>query len=346
MYKYVVDTNVLYGIVFDDGAHCITENALDVLKGNIGIVTYGTLFEAFDRYRNQKDILQKILRFLNEHRFEVAGSSEKDDELFWTLLYSEKELSDIGLIALKKLLVIQTSDYVGRVLGQVLNAFAVLYMDMRLNKEDDAFNMYVRYAAFTTDGFAHFPVLVRDVLGEAFTASYTQEGSQKFYKIIRREFWGVIRSIETHYAVLAGKPAEFIEENDFSAELEKTTEKFDMQYNEKNYLNFVEEAAAQMAAGGKLFTSESDLFSNISYQQLTPLEIDFLRHCLQRLFVNRGKFNYNDIIDFMNLSTAFRYADGILTCDVDFKKMMNQFESIKDSSFYQNTIRISDYISK
>lgn len=88
------------------------------------------------------------------------------------------------------------------------------------------------------------------------------------------------------------------------------------------------------------------MFSNISYQQLTPLETDFLRHCLQRLFVNKGKFSYNDIIDFMNISAASRYADGILACDNDFKKMMGQFESIKDTSFYQDTLRISDYISK
>lgn len=137
MYKYVVDTNVLYGLAFNDEIHCITENAFNVLKGNIGIVTYGTLFEAFDRYRNQKESLQKILRLLNEHKFEVTGNSEKDDELFWTLMYGEKELSDIGLMTLKKLLIIQTSDYVSRVLGQILNAFAVLYMNMRLNKEDD-----------------------------------------------------------------------------------------------------------------------------------------------------------------------------------------------------------------
>lgn len=50
MYKYVVDTNVLYGLAFNDEIHCITENALNILKGNIGSVTYGTLFEAFDRY--------------------------------------------------------------------------------------------------------------------------------------------------------------------------------------------------------------------------------------------------------------------------------------------------------
>lgn len=345
MNRYVVDTNVLYGLAFKDEKHCNVENALTVLNRNRGIVTYGTLFEAFDRYKNQKENLLKILKFLSEYKFEVAGNSKKDNELFWTLIYNERELSDIGLMALKRLLVIQTSGYVSRVLGQILNAFAVLYMNMRLNKKDDAYNMYVRYSAFVTDGFAHFPILVRDILEKTFTISYTQEKTEKISSIVKREFWGVIRSIETHYASLAGKPVEFVEENDFTAELEKITEKFDMQYNETDYLDFVKRAKEELASGEKFFTSDNELFLNISYHELSPLETDFLKYCLQRLFVNQGKFDYNDIIDFMNISTASRYADGIMTCDRNFKKNMGKFESVIDSSLYQSTIKISDFIS-
>lgn len=345
MDRYVVDTNVLYGLVFSDEKHCNTENALNVLGGNTGIVTYGTLFEAFDRYKNQKEKIYKILRFLNEYKFEVVGNSEKDDELFWTLMYGEKELSDTELIKLKKLLIIQTSDYASRVLGQILNAFAVLYMNMRLNKEDDAYNRFISYSASITNGFAHFPQLIRDAFEKSFVKSYTQENSEKFSSIVRREFWGVIRSVEINYAALAGKPVEAIDENDYAAELEKVTEKFDKQYNESDYLDFVMEAHKQMASGEKFFTQESELLSNINYQKLTPLETDFLKHCLQRLFVNQGKFDYNDIIDFMNLSTASRYADGIMTCDKNFMKTIAKFESIKDSNLYQNTLRISDIIS-
>ena len=91
----MIDTNVLYGLVFNDG-HCKADNALDILNENIGIVTYGTLFETFDRYRNQKENLLAILKFINDHNFEVAGNSTKEDDLFWLLLYSEKELSDLG----------------------------------------------------------------------------------------------------------------------------------------------------------------------------------------------------------------------------------------------------------
>lgn len=44
MKKYVVDTNVLYDLVFKNGC-CNLDNTLNILTGNMGIVTYGTPFE-------------------------------------------------------------------------------------------------------------------------------------------------------------------------------------------------------------------------------------------------------------------------------------------------------------
>ena len=52
MKRYVVDTNILYGIVFKDG-RCNLEKALNILTENTGIVTYGTLFEAFDKHKER-----------------------------------------------------------------------------------------------------------------------------------------------------------------------------------------------------------------------------------------------------------------------------------------------------
>lgn len=161
MKRYVVDTNILYGIVFEDG-RCNLEKALNILTENTGIVTYGTLFEAFDKHKNKRDDLIAIIKFLDDYKFEVAGNSEKDNELFWILIYSEKELSDLGIMVLKGLLISQTSDYVCKVLGEVLKAFAVLYMNMKLNKTEDAYSMYVRYSALVTNDFSHFPLLVRN----------------------------------------------------------------------------------------------------------------------------------------------------------------------------------------
>lgn len=345
MKEYVIDTNVLYGIVFEDG-HGNLNNILNVLIGNIGIVTYGTLFEAFNRYKDKKEDLIKIIKFLDDYKFKVAGNSKKDDELFWKLIYSEKELSDLGLMALKRLLISQTSDYVSRVLGEILKAFAVLYMNMKLNKEEDAYSMYVRYSAKLTDDFSHFSLLARNKFEEQFLVSYTQDNSKKFSEIVQREFWGIIRSIETHYNTLSEKVPEYIEENDFSEELKRVTEEFDKRYCEHDYLAFIQETHVQMKNNIKIFSDDNDIFSVIDYQELSPLEKDFLNYCIQRLLINQGKFKYNDIIDFMNLSTAFRYGDGLMTLDKPFlTKTVSSFSCMVDSTFLQTSLELMETIS-
>ncbi len=345
MKKYVVDTNVLYGLVFKDG-HCNLDNTLNILTGNTGIVTYGTLFEAFNRYKDNKDDLLAILKFLDDYKFEVAGNSKKDSELFWKLIYSEKELSDLGRMALKGVLISQTSDYVVRVLGEIFKAFAVLYMNMKLNKAEDAYSMYIRYLAMVTNNFSHLPLLVRNRFEDQFLLSYTQDNSKKFSAIVQREFWGIIRSIETHYKTLSEKTPEYIEENDFSEELKRVTEEFDKKYCENDYLTFIQEAHMQMKNSEKMFSDDNDIFSVIDYQELSPLEKDFLNYCIQRLLINQGKFKYNDIIDFMNLSTAFRYADGLMTLDKPFlTKALSNFSCMVNSAFLQTSLELMDFIS-
>lgn len=345
MKKYVVDTNVLYGLVFKDG-RCNIDNTLNILTGNTGIVTYGTLFEAFNRYKDKKDNLIAILKFLDDYKFEVAGNSKKDDELFWKLIYSEKELSDLGLMTLKRLLISQTSDYVGRVLGEIFKAFAVLYVNMKLNKTEDAYSMYVRYSAIVTDNFSHLPLLVRNRFEGQFLVSYTQDNSKKFSTIVQREFWGIIRSIETHYKTLSEKAPEYLEENDFCQELKRVTEEFDKKYCESDYLAFIQEAHTQMKNNEKMFSDDNDIFSVIDYQALSPLEKDFLNYCIQRLLINQGKFKYNDIIDFMNLSTAFQYADGLMTLDKPFlTKTVPNFNCMTNSVFLQTSLGLLETIS-
>ncbi len=345
MKKYVIDTNVLYGIVFKDG-RCNLDNALKILTENMGIVTYGTLFEAFDRYKDNKDDLIAILKFLDDYKFEVAGNSKKDNELFWKLIYSEKELSDLGLMVLKGLLISQTSDYVGRVLGEIFKAFAVLYMNMKLNKTEDAYSMYVRYSALVTNNFSHFPLLVRNRFQDQFLVSYTQDNSKKFSAIVQREFWGIIKSIETYYKILSEKAPEYIKENNFSEELKRVTEEFDKKYCESDYLTFIQEVHMQMKNSNKMFTDDNDIFSVIDYQELSILEKDFLNYCIQRLLINQGKFKYNDIIDFMNLSTAFRYADGLMTLDKPFlTKTLSNFNCMGNSVFLRTSLRLTEFIS-
>lgn len=345
MKKYVMDTNVLIGILFEQN-RCNINKTLNVLRENTGIVTYGTLFEVFNRRKDKREDLVAILKFLNDYKIEVAGNSKKDDELFWKLVYSEKELPDLGLMALKRLLIVQTSDYVCRVLGEILKAFAVLYMNMRLNKAEDAYSMYVRYSAIVTEDFSHFPLLVRNRFEGQFLVSYTQDNSKKFSALVQREFWGIIRSIETHYETLSEKAPEYIEENDFSEELKRITEEFDKKYCESDYLTFIQKAHAQMKNSEKMFSDDNDIFLVIDYQPLDPLEKDFLNYCIQRLLINQGKFKYNDIIDFMNLSTAFRYADGLMTLDKPFlTKTVSNFSCMVNSDFLETTLKLLETIT-
>ena len=117
-------------------------------------------------------------------------------------------------------------------------------------------------------------------------------------------------------------------------------------YCERDYLAFIQEAHAQIKNSEKMFSDDNDIFSVIDYQALSPLEKDFLNYCIQRLLINQGKFKYNDIIDFMNLSTAFRYADGLMTLDKPFlTKTVSNFSCMDNSTFLQTSLGLMGTIS-
>ena len=197
-----------------------------------------------------------------------------------------------------------------------------------------------------TNDFSHFPLLVRNRFQNHFFVSYTQDNSKKFSAIVQREFWGIIRSIETHYMTLSEKEPEYIKENDFSKELKRVTEEFDKKYSENDYLTFIRETHMQMGSSERMFSNDKDIFSVIDYQKLSPLEKNFFNYCIQSLLINQGKFKYNDIIDFMNLSTAFQYADGLLTLDKSFlKKALLNFSCMANSTFLQNSLELTEFIS-
>ena len=109
---------------------------------------------------------------------------------------------------------------------------------------------------------------------------------------------------------------------------------------------FIQNAYEQIKNGEKNFSDDNDIFSLIDYQALDSLERDFLNYCIRRLLLNRGKFKYNDIIDYMNLSTAFRYADGLLTLDKPFlTKTVSKFSCMNNSSFLQTSLELIERIS-
>lgn len=347
MKKYVIDTNVLYGIIFDDG-RCNVSRVLELLNENVGIITYATLFEAFNKFKSDKAYIYDIMKILTRYKIEVADivENKEDKELFGQLVYKETELSEKEIDDLGELLNKQVCKYVSRFLGQLMNSFAFMYTKMKLNKEDDAYNAYVSWSSYETDNFSHFPSHVTDALERIFMYSYSDEQSKKFSDFLQREFWGIIRVVETHYRTLEGKPVEYIQENDFSKELDNVIEEFDKEYTEKNYLDFIKRTYEEMGNGNKKLASDHDLFAVIDAQLLKPLEKDFLFYCLKRMFLNQGKFKYNDIIDFINLSTAFNLeeVDGIMILDKKFWKVISGFDCIQDTDFYETSMQINKYI--
>ena len=199
-------------------------------------------------------------------------------------------------------------------------------------------------SAYDTNGFSHFSTLVTEELKRIFMASYTDEFSGKFSDFLQREFWGIVRSIEVRYRTLAGKSVEYFNKNVFDDDLRKSYEEFDKQYYEGNFLEFIRQAYNEMVSGGKILTSDQELLSKIDDQLLKPLEKDFLFYCLKRMIFKQGKFRFNDIVDFINLSTAFHLADGIMTLDKPFLKIISEYSCIKDSTFYTMSMEIHKYI--
>lgn len=345
MKEYVIDTNVLYGIVLNDG-RCNLSHVLNILNKNKGIVTYATLFEAFDKFKTEKSYISDIMKFLNDYKIEVAGliENEENKELFWELVYKESELSEIEMDDLGKLLIAQACKYISGFLGELMHGFAILYINMKLNKENDAYNAYIACSAHDTNGFAHFSDLVAESLKGVFIASYTDKFPEKFSDYLRGEFWGVVRSIEVRHRLLTGRSVEYFNENVFEDDLKKSYEEFDKQYNENDFLGFIKQAYNEMVSGDKMLTSDQELLSMSDDQLLKPLEKDFLFYCLKRMILKQGKFRFNDIVDFINLSTAFHLADGIMTLDKPFLKIISEYSCIKDSTFYTMSMEIHKYI--
>ena len=99
-----------------------------------------------------------------------------------------------------------------------------------------------------------------------------------------------------------------------------------------------------MSSGDKMLTSDYELFSMIDDRFLKPLEKDFFNYCLKRMFLNQGKFKYTDIIEFINLSKAYNLADGIMTLDRTFLKIISEYSCIKGSKFYETSMLIYEYV--
>jgi hypothetical protein len=116
-------------------------------------------------------------------------------------------------------------------------------------------------------------------------------------------------------------------------------------YSEDDYLSFIRKNYDDFSTGKKRITDSNELFSYINNKNLTSLENDFICYCLNQLLLNNGKFRYNDIIDYMNLSVAIKHSDCLLTLDDKFlKKIVSKFESVKTTKFYAKSLKLNQWI--
>lgn len=343
--KYVIDTNVLYRVSFGECKCCNLTNASEVLNNNYCIVSYATLFEAFNRYKDEKNKLRVVLECMNKYRIDVAASEENIDNVddFWKLIYSEN-LSDEQIDKLRNMLNKQTSRNIVRFLGQFMKCFAFLYTNMKIDKEDNAYNSYVIITEYSTDNFSHFSSKVEEVMDLAFIDSYSDVVSSKFSKILNDQLGGIIKSIEAHYDVLSDKKPEYIVENDFGNEIKNALEAIDINSKDDGYMGYVRKAYDEMVQGKKRIKSEYELFSLIDTKELTPLGADFMSYSLKKIFVDKGKFKYNDIIDYINLFTAYGHADGYLSLDKKFLEAMTNFKALTNLEFCSRSIEMSHYL--
>ena len=69
-----------------------------------------------------------------------------------------------------------------------------------------------------------------------------------------------------------------------------------------------------------------------------------MSYSLKKIFVNKGKFKYNDIIDYINLFTAYGHADGYLSLDEKFLEAMTNFKALTNLEFCSRSIEMSHYL--
>jgi hypothetical protein len=108
----------------------------------------------------------------------------------------------------------QTSAYVSKCLSEIINAFSIMYINMKLDGTNDAFEIYVRYCSEESNEFSKFAQLAYKHFNGCFRDSYNLRNSIKFSSLVKKEFWGIVRTVETRYSVLARKTAETLVELD------------------------------------------------------------------------------------------------------------------------------------
>ena len=340
--KIAIDTNIVRTLI--DPQHSQQAKILlsKLVDENDCVISYGTLFELFAKYQYDESMLNRIFLFLTEKGVVIATNSNLDTEQFYCLAYSGKTLSSLDLQAVAKSLFEQTSEYINNLLSELFDHFCVLYAYMKLNKVSDAYEAYLKYVAFSSNNFSDFRSTTYPYFSANFALSYSGQNDERFDAFVKSTFWRIISVIESRYSALAGRPEEFIIDLDWKPAFDSAREEFITQYSIIDYQKIIRKTFKELKRGQKRIKGINELFSYIDCSQLTILECDFINFYLKRLLTDGAKFEYNDIVDFMNLSIASKHTDCLLTLDFKFLEgTVSQFHSIADSKFYEQSLRYS-----
>lgn len=341
--KYVIDTNILYKVAFQDEEKFNLINADKILKNNCCIVTYATLFEAFSKYKNDRESLKLIINIIDKYKIDVAALEDEKEDIdeFWELVYKES-LSNEEIEKLRIHLIEQTCRWIVKFLGQFFNCFAFIYANIKMDEEDNTYNSYIKQFIELTDSFSYFPNNVEKKMGITFTDSYYDPKTKKFKDALNEELNGIAKIIDASYNVLSGKNSEFINNNDFYKDID---DEFDRLISNEtdNYIDCIKNTIKKMSKMKKRVKIEDKIFSLIDTSNLKGLESDYLLYCLKNIFCCLKKFEYNDIVDYINLSTAY-YSDGLITLDDKFSNGVSDYQTLKDSVLYKNSKKMNMYL--
>lgn len=349
----LVDTNVIRYLLNDE-KRANTPSKYDIeavdryLKENDVVISYGTVFEIFNSYRRhdkEKDeyfwdwsSIKEVHVLLNRYQFQFFDPFSDEYEEYKTLLYestwNKENVEDIYCH-----LLLQCQKYNCNVLTQIYKTFAILYMNVKLNKSIDDYSLFVKLLMISTNNIENAENKILSVLKSFFENSYTQN-YQQFCDIVNEKLGRVVNIIEKFYAALNHQCLDLGEFCKICNETYKNycddadTKKHKAEI--KSYSERIKDSVKELKTGKKHFSSPKELYSYMNVTELPPIEIDFIRYCMKQFFEKFAKFKYNDIIDFMNASLASKNGFQYLTFDEAFVKTLSEFESEQSRNITKN----------
>ena len=354
--KVLIDTNIIRYLISDKSQipdQINIEAVEHYLRENEVIISYGTLFEMFTSYKRKDSetngyfwdwsSINKIRNLLNRYQFQFYDPRSNEDDAYKTRLcksaWNEDDAEEIYVNLLW-----QCRNYICNVTTQLCKTFAILYMNVKLNKKPDSYSSFVKYYAKETNNFEKTANDLFENFKREFEDSYAQN-HPPFCKTVNKALGNIVAFIDCFYKVFNCKQ---LTPDDFCAVYQKASKDYTNNTNSKtnknentNYHKQIKASMDEIKTAPKYFSSCKKLFDCMNLTELSPIEADFVKHCMKQFFEKYTKFKYNDIIDFMNASIANKNGFQYLTFDNKFIETLSNFESESSQKFAKKTQELS-----